>query len=315
MRDAKGNVLGVYTRYVPAMPSPNDKYTTKWAEQHLYGSSRLGMWRPNLDVTTTWTAARPGNGQINLGERLYEIGNHLDNVLATISDSRTGIDVGNNGTIDYYEANVITASDYYPFGMQMPGRIFNSGNYRYGFNAKENDNEVKGDGNQQDYGMRTFDVRIGRFFSIDPLTKSFPWYTPYQFAGNNPIESTDLDGGEPQYAKKDQERKDMGITKWNQGIELARDKGTIGWFSIMHYPTAPHVEFYWKNNDGTPGIYNPSTAYVNGKHTGYWQRYETFEQKQAKIASDRSIYYLFAGAIVFTPALVFAPALITGTGI
>ena len=25
--------------------------------------------------------------------------------------------------------------------------------YRYGFNGKENDNEVKGEGNQQDYGI------------------------------------------------------------------------------------------------------------------------------------------------------------------
>ena len=29
---------------------------------------------------------------------------------------------------------------------------------------------------------------------MDPLTASYPWYTPYQFAGNKPIESIDLDG-------------------------------------------------------------------------------------------------------------------------
>jgi RHS repeat-associated protein len=194
VRDAQGNVLGVYTRYVPAMPSPNDKYTLKWAEQHLYGSSRLGMWHPNLDVTSTWTAPGAGNGQINIGEREYELSNHLGNVLATISDGKTGIDVGSNGTIDYYEANVLTASDYYPFGMQMPGRIWNSGIYRYGFNGKENDNEAKGDGNQLDYGVRVYDPRIGKFLSVDPLASSYPWYTPYQFAGNKPIWATDLDG-------------------------------------------------------------------------------------------------------------------------
>jgi hypothetical protein len=31
---------------------------------------------------------------------------------------------------------------------------------------------------------------------VDPLTKSYPWYTPYQFAGNNPIKFIDLDGAE-----------------------------------------------------------------------------------------------------------------------
>jgi hypothetical protein len=42
--------------------------------------------------------------------------------------------------------------------MMMPGRKFSAGSgYRYGFNGKENDNEVKGEGNQQDYGMRIYD--------------------------------------------------------------------------------------------------------------------------------------------------------------
>lgn len=82
--------------------------------------------------------------------------------------------------------------------MGMPGRQYDNGSeYRYGFNGKENDNEVKGEGNQQDYGMRIYDPRLGRFLSIDPLTRDYPWYTPYQFAGNMPISAIDLDGAEP----------------------------------------------------------------------------------------------------------------------
>ncbi|MFN9803326.1 MAG: Tox-REase-5 domain-containing protein [Bacteroidota bacterium] len=83
--------------------------------------------------------------------------------------------------------------DYYAFGMQMPGRK-SSGGYRYGFNGKENDNEVKGEGNQQDYGMRIYDGRIGKFLSVDPLTKQYPELTPYQFASNSPIFAIDRDG-------------------------------------------------------------------------------------------------------------------------
>ena len=79
--------------------------------------------------------------------------------------------------------------------MQMPGRKFNAGDgYRYGFNGKENDNEVKGEGNQQDYGFRIYDPRLSRFLSVDPLTKSYPHYTPYSFAGNKPIKYIDFDG-------------------------------------------------------------------------------------------------------------------------
>jgi len=37
-------------------------------------------------------------------------------------------------------------------------------------------------------------ARVGKFLSVDPLTASYPWYTPYQFAGNKPIEAIDLDG-------------------------------------------------------------------------------------------------------------------------
>ena len=65
--------------------------------------------------------------------------------------------------------------------------------YRFGFNGKENDNEVDG---QQDYGMRIYDKRLARFKSIDPLTKKFPMLTPYQFASNTPIMADDLDGAE-----------------------------------------------------------------------------------------------------------------------
>jgi hypothetical protein len=46
----------------------------------------------------------------------------------------------------------------------------------------------------QDYGFRIYSPALGRFLSVDPLTKTYPWYTPYQFAGNKPIWFIDLDG-------------------------------------------------------------------------------------------------------------------------
>jgi RHS repeat-associated protein len=78
----------------------------------------------------------------------------------------------------------------------MPGRKYSQPNssYRYGFNGKENDNDIKGEGNQQDYGMRIYDNRLGRFLSVDPIAKSFPWNSSYAFAENDVIRSIDLDG-------------------------------------------------------------------------------------------------------------------------
>jgi RHS repeat-associated protein len=98
----------------------------------------------------------------------------------------------NSSMIDYYTADVISAQDYYPFGMIMPGRVSsNQNSYRYGFNGKENDKEIEG---QQDYGMRIYDGRLGRFKSIDPISNKYPELTPYQFASNRPIDGIDLDG-------------------------------------------------------------------------------------------------------------------------
>lgn len=81
----------------------------------------------------------------------------------------------------------------------MPGRKYQagSGSYRYGFNGKENDNDVKGEGNQQDYGFRIYDPRLSKFLSVDPLAAKYPMLTPYQFAGNMPTKFIDLDGAEP----------------------------------------------------------------------------------------------------------------------
>jgi len=78
----------------------------------------------------------------------------------------------------------------------MPGRTWVGGDrYRYDFNGKESDKEVSS--GFQDYGFRVNDTRIGRFFSVDPLSKQYPELTPYQFAANTPIQAIDLDGKEP----------------------------------------------------------------------------------------------------------------------
>ncbi|OYU94569.1 MAG: hypothetical protein CFE21_14930 [Bacteroidetes bacterium B1(2017)] len=70
------------------------------------------------------------------------------------------------------------------------------GGYHFHFNGKEADNETFGDGNEYDYGLRIYSPRLGRFLSVDPLTKGFPELTPYQFSSNRPIDGIDLDGGE-----------------------------------------------------------------------------------------------------------------------
>ena len=183
MRDVQGNSLAVYD---------NTGNTNNWREEQLYGSRRLGMWKPNLNLATAngssiWDSYRL---------KFFELSNHLGKVMEVVSDNR--LQTGST-----YEPDVINSNDYYAFGGQMNGRDFTNPGaqaYRYGFNGKENDNEVKGAGNQQDYGMRIYDPRIGKFLSVDPITSQYPSLTPYQFSSNSPIANIDLDGLEAKLA-------------------------------------------------------------------------------------------------------------------
>jgi RHS repeat-associated protein len=78
--------------------------------------------------------------------------------------------------------------------MSMPGRKYEAqSGYRYGFNGKEKDKDLISL-TAYDYGFRIYNPGIGKFLSVDPLTNNYSWYTPYQFAGNTPIQAVDLDG-------------------------------------------------------------------------------------------------------------------------
>jgi RHS repeat-associated protein len=186
VRDASGNVMSLYEQATTSNPLMQ-------AEAHLYGSNRLGVYNVNRNVNSIMATSHLDNIATSIrGNKFFELGNHLGNVLATISDTKTEVEGNTVGLVDYYIPNVINANDYYPFGMTMPVRKFTANNnYRYGFNGKENDNDGVV---QYDYGFRIYDPRLARFKSIDPLTKNYPSYSPYPFAMNNSIAGIDLDG-------------------------------------------------------------------------------------------------------------------------
>jgi len=109
----------------------------------------------------------------------------------------------------------------------MPGRIFNLGGYRYGFNGKENDNEVKGPGNSIDFGERIYDPRIGKFLSVDASERNYPSISPYAFSFNNPVLYNDPDGNDPIITVKSSNSKLIkGVTVINIVIDVTL-KGKI----------------------------------------------------------------------------------------
>ena len=189
VRDASGNVMSIY-----GLNNNINAGALTQTEISEYGSSRLAVWGLNRSVAAIGKVDYGAYSNVMVrGNKNFELSNHLGNVLVTVSDKKLAVSA--NGTsIDYYTADVVTASDYYPFGMQMPGRKYSqpNSNYRYGFNGKENDKDA-GEG-IQDYGFRIYNSRLGKFLSVDPLTKKYPELTPYQFASNTPIQAIDLDG-------------------------------------------------------------------------------------------------------------------------
>ncbi|WP_324691642.1 RHS repeat domain-containing protein [Flavobacterium cheonhonense] len=88
--------------------------------------------------------------------------------------------------------------DYTPFGSLVPNRHRSTDDYRYGFQGQEKDDELKGEGNSLNYTFRMHDPRVGRFFTIDPLFRDYPQYTPYSFSGNKVINAVEIEGLEEQ---------------------------------------------------------------------------------------------------------------------
>ena len=189
VRDAQGNVMATYSSGNTQLNSGQLTQT----EAHLYGGSRLGIRSLQRNVQTPVNNTT-GIYTFERGYKFFELNNHLGNVLVTVSDKKAGVDSNSDGIVEYYTAIVASAQDYYPFGMQMVGRTFSNAQYRYGFNGKENDRDVKGEGNSYDFGARIYDPRIGRWLSSDPAYREYPGYSPYNFGLNNPIINLDNDG-------------------------------------------------------------------------------------------------------------------------
>lgn len=226
-RDASGNTMAVYKLSFEEVTVEGEDglfntethATFTLSEHSIYGSSRLGvdktdeviaefildqnvdLLNPPKAITTAMSPEEIGFTYLRtMDQKQYELANHLGNVLATVSDRKLGqADVGGGQTTpdnaEYYTSKVISAQDYYPFGMvkKHPENLSND-NYRYGFNGMESDDEIKGEKNSLDFGARIYDPRIGRWMSVDPLQKKYPASSPYSFVLNTPIQAVDPDG-------------------------------------------------------------------------------------------------------------------------
>jgi len=298
VRDAQGNTLQVYTagRDTSGGMALSD-FDLLLSESYIFGSSRVGQVYRNSYAEYNFGGGTKYGGR---GNKFYEISNHLGNVLSVISDKKYGIaDPLDTTKVGWYNPDIIKASDYYPFGMISRVGYYGSNDYRYGFNGKENDRDVKGDGNQIDYEKRIYDPRLGRFLSQDPLIDKYPWYTPYQFAGNSPIANIDLDGEEEEWYKLkiDKETGKPQLTLVKKTTEQSILWGAITWENDH---IATHVEYNGQtysfnlkgHETGSPYIeqlFNEFTQDPDGALAKYSTALTSDEQEFKGFVSDAGI--------------------------
>ncbi len=205
--DASGNVMAINQLTDKASGSPTPYVETlKVQEFAIYGSGRIGIENTDIllaenDYFTTpddgtytyYTSISSSTITIELGNKNYELSNHLGNVLATITDRK--IPYNNTGTIDHYLPDIANVTDYYPYGMRIEKRSWRFKQYRYGMNTQEADDEIYGEGNSFTAEYWQYDPRLGRRWNLDPIIKD--WESPYATMHNNPIYWNDPLGNDP----------------------------------------------------------------------------------------------------------------------
>lgn len=91
----------------------------------------------------------------------------------------------------YQSVNQLCQTNQGSFVLMQPGVEYEEvRGYRFGYQNQERDNET----GWSNYKHRMHDPRTGRFFAVDPLTKYYPWNSPYAFSENRVTDSRELEG-------------------------------------------------------------------------------------------------------------------------
>lgn len=187
--DAQGNTIAVYSH-------ENNSGTASYGlhERMIYGSSRLGMQRDTVDVLTSTVLGNSWDTCYIVGNKYYEMSNHLGSVLTVIRDIKNTYSSAGAGATQGYRVAISSVADYSPYGVQLDMRTQSTEDFRFGYQGSENDIEIKDAGNSYTTHFRQLDPRIGRWLTIDPKGSTMPWQSPYNSMDGNPIRYNDPGG-------------------------------------------------------------------------------------------------------------------------
>ncbi len=203
-------------------------------ELDVYGSQRLGVLSVDQKLADLPEPGTPIK-TMEKGNKHFELVNHLGNILSVISDRLFSTQSTTSGKVARYTADLVSSSDYYPFGMQMPGRKVDSGKYRFGFNGQEKEGDITGSEthNTAEYWM--YDTRLGRRWEVDPLSSLYSFQSPYAAFNNNPIFYADplgLEGNPTTHKVQEGETLTSIAKKHNVTTEeIIKANSTLDWGS------------------------------------------------------------------------------------
>jgi hypothetical protein len=117
---------------------------------------------------------------------------------------------------------------------------------------------VQGEGNSVNFRFRLYDPRLGRFFAIDPLTRKYPYNSPYAFSENCVINSVELEGLELVHVYNLQ---NDGTWKY---VKTYTNNDLIGEINRYNYTVNGEITGVVFKNDGLRIAYE-NVADINGK--------------------------------------------------
>lgn len=127
----------------------------------------------------------------HLGEKRYEIKDHLGNVRATVSDIKNAENYSASASSWKFLADVKSMSNYFPYGMKIDAGSWSPSKYHFAYNGKQ---EESFDKDFLHYGARSHDTENGQFISPDPKEKMYGFQSTYVYSENNPISKIDIEG-------------------------------------------------------------------------------------------------------------------------
>jgi RHS repeat-associated protein len=132
---------------------------------------------PTITELPVYGADRLGTYFVAGNNYYYELKDNVGSVKVVINRNKV------NGLAD-----IINYTDYYPYGS-----VARTAGIKYRYEYQGAYAEKDGATGYNNFDLRMYDGRIGRWLSIDPAGQ---YASPYEGMGNNPVSSSDPTGGE-----------------------------------------------------------------------------------------------------------------------